>query len=280
MKRCASQVLITLILAVSIFSQSEDQKPILFDEFGVFPLGDLSARTDALRHELMTRKEASALIRIYGGTENSLAFPYIRKAFYEAYFSNFPDVGKNRITIQVCKSNESRIRNQFFVVPKGVVIDKCEDAFKVPLETTLIGTEIFNPVGNADDYLGTKGVDAAIDEAFYDFIAELLKKSFDSRIHIIGYAGRYFDQSRDCSGKEIVSEIDSLKVNDKSLKRIKNSITKRGVDASRIVTLKGGYRNDSREAEIWFVPKDGEIPKPKPNYFPKQKRKANSWLNQ
>ena len=45
---------------------------------------------------------------------------------------------------------------------------------------------------------------------------------------------------------------------------------KKGVAASQIITVDGGYVNDFRTLELWFVPKGGEIPKPKPDYLSKK----------
>jgi hypothetical protein len=213
MKKFISQILMFSILAISLSAQSENSEPVLVDEFGKLPLGDLSLRMDVLQNELKTKKDSSALIRIYGGTEDWLVFPHIRKAFYKAYFSNFEAIDKSKIVIQLCDSSEKEIRNQFFIVSQGAKFDKCEETSKKPLKTSLIKVETFHPVGSADDYLGTKGVDEATTEASYNFTAELLTKSPESKVYIIGYAGRFFEPAEGKSEKEIVSEIDSLKVN-------------------------------------------------------------------
>ncbi len=76
------------------------------------------------------------------------------------------------------------------------------------------------------------------------------------------------------SGKEIVrpySKTDSPNLFSKFLEDEKGKLTKNGIDEKRIVLVKGGYKF-GRRMELWFVPKGGEIPKPKPDYFPKKKR--------
>ncbi len=139
----------------------------------------------------------------------------------------------------------------------------------------LIKTETFYPVeltDSVDSYLSTKGVDKAVTEASKTFLTELLIKSPDSKIYLISYAGRYFKPSEDESENEIVSKTDSPTVNNRDLKKIKDALTKKGIELSRIIVLKGGQSNYTRKIEFYFVPKNSEIPKPKPHYIPKKKR--------
>jgi len=272
MKKVISQIFTVLFLATTIFAQSEEQKLIEFDDFGNVPLGDLSARMDGFQNAVKNSKGSSALIRIYGGTEDWLSFPHIRKTFYEAYFSNFDFIEKGKLTIQLCDVGKPEIRNRFFIVPQGTKIDKCKENFNTPRKTALIESEWLFPLAHTDDYLGTRGIDEARTEALYSFTVQLIKKSPESKVYIIGYAGRFFEPAGDGSEKEVVSEIDSIKVNDKALKQMKKAIAKKGIVASRVVTVRGGYKDNHREVEFWFVPKGGEIPKPKPDYLPKKKQ--------
>jgi hypothetical protein len=50
----------------------------------------------------------------------------------------------------------------------------------------------------------------------------------------------------------------------------KTKFIKNGINPAQIETINGGYVDDKRRLEFWFVPKGGEIPKPKPDYFPKR----------
>ncbi len=52
---------------------------------------------------------------------------------------------------------------------------------------------------------------------------------------------------------------------------------KNGFNGSRIELVEGGYisGDGERRLEFWFVPKDSDIPKPKPDAFPK-KNEANN----
>ncbi|MCA1625826.1 MAG: hypothetical protein LC768_16735 [Acidobacteria bacterium] len=273
MKKFISQIFTVLFLATAIFAQGEEQKPIEIDDFGTLPLGDLSARMDGFRNAFKNSKNSSALIKIYGGTKEWLSLPYIRKAIFEAYFLNLNrEIEKDKLIIQLCDVGEPEIRTQFFLIPQGVKIEKCEENFSPPKTTALIKSEWLFPLAYTDDYLGTRGIDEATTEALYSFITRLVKKSPESKVYIIGYAGRFFESAGDESEKEVVSGIDSIKVNDKALKQIKNAILRKGIIASRIIAVRGGYKDNHREVEFWFVPKGGEIPKPKPDYFPKKKR--------
>lgn len=277
MKKVILQILTVLVLSISISAQNE--KPILHDEFGPLALGDLSSRLDGFRNELRSKDNSLALIRIYGGTNESLSFPYMRKAFYEAYFTNFDFNDRNKLTVQICDGDEPRIRNQFFIISTDTKLDDCGTGLEVPQKTRLIKTEdVYEDkskklLDTADDYLGTKGVDKAVAEADKNFLIELLKKSPDSSLYLIGYAGRYFKPAKDGTENEVFSDADSLKVNDKTLKRIKNELVKKGIEPSRILTVRGRYTNDSRKIEFYFVPKNGEIPKPKYDEFPEKKEK-------
>ncbi len=50
----------------------------------------------------------------------------------------------------------------------------------------------------------------------------------------------------------------------------KKELIKNGIKSSQIETIKSGYSNGKRRLEFWLVPKGGEIPKLKSNYFPKK----------
>ena len=104
-----------------------------------------------------------------------------------------------------------------------------------------------------------------------------MDKSPENKIYVIAYLGTnlesgYFDEKKGYIEKEI-RKPDKKSLAGKLLLNAKKEIAKNGIDAAQIETIVGGYKDGRRKLEFWFVPKGGEIPKPKPDYFPKKKRR-------
>jgi len=271
MIRCATtflaQTFVSLVFTVSVCSQASSTT-ILVDEFGKLPLGDLAARSDALRNDLLKQNNSKALIRIYPATDGLLALPHIHGSFFQTYVSRNNLSLKNRIIVQLCEGRDQGSSTQFFVSQTDSKIEGCKPFVPDLTKTVLVWTEVFHPVGFADDYLGMVGVDAAADKAKFDFIAQLLKNAPGSSIYIVGYGGRFYEALYDGTNREKLSKTDSLAVNDRSLRRMKKKIAVREIAATRVRTIRGGLRNYVREADIWFVPKGGEVPRSTPDALP------------
>ena len=92
-------------------------------------------------------------------------------------------------------------------------------------------------------------------------------------IYIVSYLQTNLEELETKKGKEKfrkLRNLDKKNVAKKMLQEAKEKLIENGIEISRIKTLDGGYVDDWRKLEIWFVPKGGEIPKPKPDYFPKK----------
>lgn len=103
-----------------------------------------------------------------------------------------------------------------------------------------------------------------------------MNKSPESKVYIIGYLGTnvYDIRKQDSKGEwqDIdIRNLDKPKLLNKMFREIETVFIQSGMDASRIVKVNGGYKDETRSVEFWFVPKGSEIPKPKPDYFSKKK---------
>jgi hypothetical protein len=92
-------------------------------------------------------------------------------------------------------------------------------------------------------------------------------------IYIIVYLGTNPETKyKDKNGKvieKIVRNSDKKSLAKKLLLNARKEFIKNGINPSQIETVEGGYVDDRRELQFWLVPESGEIPKPKPDYFPK-----------
>ena len=122
-----------------------------------------------------------------------------------------------------------------------------------------------------DDPYYIVGTEQAISKITNHVLVELLSKSPQSRIYLIGYLGtNLYYRSKE------IRKLDKPNLIHKMFREIEMKLIQNGVDDSRIVKVNGGYKDETRSVEFWFVPKGGEIPKPKPNYFLKKHRKTKA----
>lgn len=277
MKKIILEVLIVFILSAYTFAQSAEQKITMLDEFGKVSLEDLAARLDYLRNELEKNPTNKAVIKIYGGQEDFFAFPYIRGAVVKAYLKNNRKLSVENFSIQFCNVNQESIRTQFFLVEKNEQIALCNESLTVPEKTVLFENLYFY----FDSTFSSK---KPFEETFIDVVGSseqeysqtsqnallnLLRKSPESKIYLIGYLGTNFYTRG--NGEE-VRKLDKPKTLNKIFKQIETEFIQSGIDASRIIKINGGYQDSAKNVEIWFAPKDGEVPKPKPDYFPKKRQ--------
>jgi hypothetical protein len=110
-----------------------------------------------------------------------------------------------------------------------------------------------------------------------DVLAKLLKKLPESKIYLIGYLGANFSEdfeqnSRGEYEKKEYRNLDKPKMLAKTFREVETALIKTGSNQSGIVKINGGYQESTKNIEIWLVPQGGEIPKPKPDYFPKKRK--------
>ncbi|HVE56771.1 MAG TPA: hypothetical protein VNB22_08080 [Pyrinomonadaceae bacterium] len=275
MKKIFLQILAVLFLAGSIAAQSETQKA--FDEWGEKTNSeDMSVRLSNLTLELGNRPGSKIAIKVYGGTDKYFTSPYWRGAAIISYFKG-GRFSPESYSIEYCNVNREALRTEFFILPQSERLPKCAENLETPAKTVLfeniyftyskfkfmpLEDTLFNPVGAAN---------GEYSEAALGALKRLLKKSPESKIYIISYLKTNFSWN---GKRQIYVEnppvIDKKSLGHRMRRAAQTEFIKKGVAASQIITVDGGYVNDFRTLELWFVPKGGEIPKPKPDYFPKK----------
>jgi len=279
MKKFISQMIVILIFTFGVFAQSQSQKPVLVDEFGNIPMGDLLGRLDVLGSELFKNEKSTALIKIYGGTKarKHFVFPYTWGAMMKAHLVTSRQFDAERIRVQNCDLDKDNVRVELLLAPQNYDFPKCNDELPVPKETLLFTfRHDDNPYVYYDDPYGSPGAEEAASKISNKIRLELLNKSPESKIYLIGYLGTnlYGSGKQNSKGEwedVEVRKLDKPTLMKKMLRQAEQKLVKSGVDVSRIVKVNGGYKNETRSIEVWFVPKSGEIPKPKPDYFPKKR---------
>jgi hypothetical protein len=273
MKRIFLTILIILFLPAAFFAQRTEQKYISFVETGRMSSEEIALYLDGLTNELGKNPNSKAHINIYGGSETFFSYPYIHGAVIKAYLKNNLKVPVEKFSIQFCNVNREAIRTQFFVLEANDKIEPCQENLTVPEKTVLFETLRFY---DKAEFSSKK----PFEETFIDVVGpseqeysqtsqavllKLLNQSPDSKIYLIGYMGtNRFESAR--------VKLDTPKALNKLFRQIVGEFVGNGIDASGIVKINGGYRDDQKSVEMWFVPKGGEIPKPTPDYFPKKRR--------
>lgn len=276
MKKFISQIIFVLTLSSIIFAQSDMRKFELLDEFRNIGMDEYLMRLDVLAMKTQERNDESIiLMRITGGSKihNNYSAPFVKGGIYQSYWASrgYP----KKTEIQHCDLVKEDILTQFFIIPPDSPIPECNEKIVIPNETTLFNTKFYeNPYVEYENYLDFEGLDQGIAKVEKEILNELLKKSPESKIYLIGYLGSnriYGSNLNDKGEYEEVRRPDKPKILQKILKENRNMLIKNGVHSSRISIINGGYKDSVRQVEIWFIPKGGEIPKEKPDYFPKKK---------
>jgi hypothetical protein len=276
MRKIISQIFIVLLLAISFSAQSEIDKPKLVDEFGNIPMGDLLSRLDAFSNNLFKNEKSIALIKIYDGTKarKHFIFPYTWGATMKAHLVGNRKFDAERIRVQNCDLDKDDVRVELFLVPQNYTFPKCNDDLFVPKETVLYTFHHYgNPYIVYDEVYEITGGEEATSKISNQIRIGMLNKSPESKIYIIGYLGTNLQgggkQNSKGEWEDVeIRKLDKPSLMKKMLREVEQRLVKSSVDASRIVKVDGGYQDGTRNIEIWFIPKGGKIPKPKPDYFP------------
>ena len=269
MQKLTLQLLFTLFLfTTAIYTQTEQQKPILLDEFGKLNAEENFARLDFLTSELLKNENLKAVIRINGGSENCFLCHYWQGSYTSAILKSrkYP---LDKFTIEYCNENED-LQVQFYLMPPKSTLPVCNQKLEMPKKSVLFQTVYFfstNQIVPLENTLveSTSPADGDYSLNALQIVKSFLNKESEGKIYIIAYLGTNFDEYG-----EGIRRLDKKSLARKLIKNAKSEFVKNGVQPSQVESVEGGYVEGERKLEFWFVPKGGEIPKPKPNYFPAQ----------
>ena len=286
MKKFTSLTLIILTLSTTIFSQIESNQPKLIEEFGFIPTSHWFNFLYAIGVQLKDNQESNLLIKISGREGKNIIYPFTWGARMKAHFVGSMNFDERKIRVQNCDLFKEEIKVQFFLVPIGYIVSECNEDIPFPEKTFLLRNKYYeNPYLPAEyrpeEIYGIPGADAAGSKAFYKVLNDLLSKLPDSKVLLIGYLGtNHYNGNRLNKKGEYVGyefrRLDKPNHLKKMLKEVQDGLIKNGVNPSKISSVNGGYQDSTRNVEIWFVPQGGEVPKPKPDYFPKKNRKIKA----
>jgi len=289
MRKIILQILVTLFLTISISAQ--ENQPKLIDEFGKMSNHDLMGRIDNFAYEVNKIPNSKALVRISGGNKDDFGSPYIRGSLIKSGWKNNRNYSAEKLLIQFCNVNEGTVYTRFFIVRENDKVETCNENLIAPKQTILFERVSYTNYFETPDINNFKTSEAAFDsieDTYLDYessppqysefalniLKRLLKDSPESKVYIIAYLNANFESIE--NGEFVTKKVPALDRKSyakRMIRAAKKELIKNGFSASQIVKIDGGYmKGDARRLEFWFVPKGGEIPKPKPNYFPKKKR--------
>ncbi len=281
MKRFISQFLVVLSLSTIVFAQDEKSQLRLIEEFGEIPTSHWYNFLYGIGQQYKDDK-SNLLIKTLGRTGKNIVRPFVWGARMKAHFVGNMNFDSKRIQVQNCDLDREEIKVQIFLVPVNYVVPECNNEIPIPKETFLLSFKGYeNPYLETDSIYEIPGAEKAVSDIYYKVLDELLIKSPDSNIFLIGYLGtNHYGGSRlNNKGKYVDFEfrkLDKPKLLKEMLKENQNELVKNGISSLIISSINGGYKDSTRQIEIWFVPKGGEIPKPQPDYFPKKKRQKKN----
>ncbi len=280
MKNLISQIIVVLFLSISISAQ--ENQPELVDEFGKMHSDELMGRIDSFAREIYKIPNSKALVRISGGKEGYFGLPYVQGSIIKSGWEYNIKRPAEKLLIQFCNVNEGPIHTQFFIVRENDKVETCNENLITPKQAVLFDGAYFYVDPETPEFafesIENRGVEwqsvtpAQYSEFALNILKRLLKDSPESKVYIIAYLQTNFEE--DENGKIIVgkaSNLDKKYYAQKMFRAVRKELFKIGFSNSQIKTIDGGYVNNyRRRLEFWFVPKGGEIPKPKPEYFPKK----------
>jgi len=266
MKKYLSVFILITLFTLSIFAQIKEPRPI--DEFSTMNSESLLVRLADYRTELNKNPDSILQILIHRGEKQSLGSPYRFVAVMRTHLM-INGISETKIIATYCKPEKER-NVQVWLLPDKASQKICEGE-QVNLETTTLFDSVyysgFSFCCAVDEYDDEEAAAALL--AF----AEELKKSPQSKAHLFVYLGtNIFWKVYAGERKKPVRQLDSPNLLRGMSKNAIKILTENGIDTSRIILKNGGYKDSTRSIELWFVPKGGKIPKPKPNYFSKKKR--------
>lgn len=272
-------MIVVLFLSSFSFGQKNDSLKLV-DEFGGTPLDELMARLDGAVTEfysaLPENPNGKLRVRIYGGIADSFVSAHYNGSNIEGYLKNNRHVKPEDFSIEYCNVNKEALRTQIYVASQGESLPECENNLEVPTKKTRFSTiRFYDPefkfVATEDSVPEFGFSQGEYSRAAFNVLKSFAENSPENKIYVISYLRAYFEE--DENGKITKKKIDKKPLAAKMLRAAKDELIKNGFNNSQIKLVEGGYSKgiEVRRVEIYFVPKNGEIPKPKPDYLPKNK---------
>ncbi len=279
MKTLLKIFFITLVLNLFCLAQNYDSATLI-DEFGQQNSESLMARLDAFRIVLEQNPAAKGYIINYRAKDLSFGSPIRFQTKLQNFFVRYFKLSPGRFKI-INGGTGDELKTQVWIVPSGSkppIADSVSEKFEFDKSALFDSFGYPEPFNN-----GCCGIDNYEHEeknASLDVLAQTLKENPTAKAYLIFY-GQYcndcsftykYSRSGQLTGEERIIYLDSSKTITGILRKEKNYLLKQhGIDASRVITINGGYRK-WQAIELWIVPQGGEAPKPKPETFPKKKR--------
>jgi len=280
MKTFLKAVFLIAFLNSFIFAQNKDS-PRLIDEFGKVNSEELTVRMEIFRNELKLNPDAKGYVIIYRDKDLPFGFPIRFAAIIQNFLVQSLRLTPERFEIINAGLSDNQKTKLWIVPDRGKPpVEESIDEKLEPNKSALFDS-FYYPTRY--DGMGCCSIDGYTEEAkkaSLDKFAQQLKEQPTAKAYLIFYGQYCIDCSASArysrSGKYLGLEpdiyLDSSRTVSRILGKEKNYLYKRySIDKSRIITINGGYRK-WQEIELWIVPNCGEIPKPKPNAFPKKRR--------
>lgn len=260
-------------------SEIKLEETILIDEFGESNSEMETVRMEHFRFILNENPSAKGYIITYRDKELPIGFPTRYNAKLQSFLALHLGVSSERLTILDGGLNENR-KTQLWLAPAGK---------KPPINISTNDGNIFKTIlfdrfnyPNLFDDRTCCAIDSFTEQTKKALLDELAKKIIE-KPEIKAYLIFYGQYCTNCSSSAIYSRsgkylgdkpdiyLDSLKVINNILRKEKKYLVNHhNISASKIITVNGGYRR-WQTLELWLVPKDGEVPKPEPESFPKKR---------
>jgi hypothetical protein len=279
MKKVFLQILLALLLTVPLMAQTERQEPQAFDQFGKINLEELMSRLDNFIIAFRNSPNTKAVIRTYASEENCFLCRYHFGALINAYLKNTRKVDAGQYSIEYCDGEGDDLLTELYLLPPSVTkLAECKETIKVPKKSVLFDTVYFYYKDNKLLPLENSVVEIGPTNGIYTMgvlkqVKNFLDKSSASKIYVIVYLGTNPEQKLEGENDKMVEKtvrnLDKKPLAGKMLRNARKELIKNGVRQSQIQTIEGGYNEDSRRLEFWFVPEGGEIPKLTSDYLPK-----------
>lgn len=274
------QIISILVFSISILAQTEEQKTVLVDEFGELNSETLSVRIENFRTELQNNPNSKGYVIIYRDKTLPVGFSIRYQVKIQNYLTENLGVSQARF----------EFINGGLAVEKNTQLWISMDGSRPSIKNSLSEepepnkTFLFDefPYPGKNDVGGCCAIDGYTEEAKKASLDKFAQKLKNQPLNK-GYIILYGQNCTDCSESAVYSKngkylgtksniyLDFKTEITKSLLKEKTYLLKNyGIKSSRIIAINGGYK-EWRTMELWIVPKEGEIPKPKPDYFPKKK---------